>query len=199
MKTLIALSLALMLLAVGCGVNKDYVSEQIAQSEARTGSRISEVAQKADANAAEVDRLKSLAAQLEEKADMAINKASGFENYQIIWEGTIHFDFDQYAINDVAAGILDEAGAKMEAYPGSVIEIAGFTDRTGSARYNLVLGEMRAMAAKKHLAERFGISLYRMFTVSYGQDKPAAMPDERDAHSKNRRVTLTVWGNLGAN
>ncbi|MCB2229114.1 OmpA family protein [bacterium] len=199
MKTLIVLSLALMLMVVGCGVNKDYVSEQIAQSEARMGSRINSVSDKTDANAAEVEKLKSLAAQLDKKADMAINKASGFENYQIIWEGTINFDFDQYAVNDVAAGILDEAGTKMESYPGSVIEIAGYTDKTGNARYNMALGEMRAMAAKKYLAERFGISLYRMFTVSFGQDKPVAMPDEKNAHSKNRRVTLTVWGNLGAN
>ena len=197
MKTLIVMSLALMLLVVGCGVNKDYVNEQISQSEARTGARINSVSDKADANAAEVAKLKSLAAQLDAKADMAINKASGFENYQVIWEGTINFDFDSYEVTDVAAKILDEAGTKMESVPGSVIEVAGYTDRTGSARYNMVLGEMRAMSAKRYLAERFGISLYRMFTVSFGQDKPVAMPDEKNAHSKNRRVTLTVWGNLG--
>lgn len=197
MKTFVVLSLSILLLvAAGCGVNKDYVNEQIAQSEARTGSRLAAVSDKTDANAAEVARLTSLAAQLQEKTDLAINKAAGFENYQVIWEGTIHFDFDQYAINDAAASRLNEAGVKMESHPESIIEIAGYTDRTGSARYNMVLGELRASAAKKFLAERFGISMYRMFTMSYGQDKPIAMPDERDAHSKNRRVTLTVWGLL---
>ena len=44
------------------------------------------------------------------------------------------------------------------------------------------------------LASRFGISLYRMFILSYGEDKPIAMPDENQAHAKNRRVALTVWG-----
>jgi len=30
--------------------------------------------------------------------------------------------------------------------------------------------------------------------VSYGKDKPVAMSDEMNAASKNRRVTLKIWG-----
>ncbi|MBD3401601.1 OmpA family protein [candidate division GN15 bacterium] len=199
MKTFVVMTLALSLLLIGCGVNKEYVNEQIAQSESRMGSRINSVSETAEANAADVQQLQQLAQQLEEKADMAINKAAGFENYQIIWEGTINFEFDQYEITDVAAGILDEAGMKLEGNPGAIIEIAGHTDRTGPARYNLILGEMRATAAKRYLADRFGISLYRMFTTSYGEDKPTAMPDEQNTHSRNRRVSLTIWGNVSSN
>jgi outer membrane protein OmpA-like peptidoglycan-associated protein len=35
-----------------------------------------------------------------------------------------------------------------------------------------------------------------MFTVSHGEDKPVAMPDEKDANQKNRRVVLKLWGQL---
>ena len=187
---------ALALLAAGCGVNKDFVQEQISQSEARTDSKIAAVQDKTDANANELAKLQSLAKQLSEKTDMAINQAKGFENYQIIWSGVINFDFDSYEITDAAADILTEAGQKMEEHPGSVIEIAGHTDRTGSSKYNLFLGEKRSNAAKRFLADRFGISLYRLFIISHGEEKPVAMPDERNAASKNRRVTLKVWGQL---
>ena len=65
-----------------------------------------------------------------------------------------------------------------------------------SSKYNFLLGEKRASATKKYLAERFGTNLYRMFIVSYGEDKPVALPDESHANAKNRRVTLTIWGQL---
>lgn len=187
---------ALALLAAGCGVNKDFVQEQINQSEARTDSKITTLKDQTDTNAGEIAKLQSLAKQLSDKTDMAINQAKGFENYQIIWSGVINFDFDSYEINEGAAAILNEAGQKMEEHPGSVIEIAGHTDRTGNSKYNLLLGEKRSNAAKRFLFERFGVSLYRLFIISHGEEKPVAMPDERNAASKNRRVTLKVWGEL---
>ncbi|MDH4156065.1 MAG: OmpA family protein [candidate division Zixibacteria bacterium] len=194
-KALVFLVLVALIIG-GCGASKDYVAQQIADSEGRTGAQIAGLTDKTDGNAAEIAKLRSLANELSKKTDMAINEAKGFENYQIIWSGEVNFDFDSYAITETAETILNEAGEKMEAYPGAVIEIAGHTDRTGSSGYNLMLGEKRSNAAKRFLSDRFGISLYRMFIISYGKDKPIATPDEMHAASKNRRVTLKVWGRL---
>lgn len=194
MRTVIVMVLAALMLTAGCGVNKQYVADQIAASESKTGTQLQSVQEKTDSNAAEMARLQQLASQLEQKTDMAINKASGFEKYQIIWSGTINFAFDSYDIDGIAASVLDEAGGKMAQVPNALIEITGYTDKTGSPGYNLVLGDKRASAAKRYLADKFGVPLYRMFTNSYGKQKPVALPDERNAASKNRRVTLTVWG-----
>ena len=191
----LTLCVALALLVAGCGVNKAFVEEQIVQSEGRTAAQIATVRDKTDTNAAEVAKLKTLASELSTKTDMAINQAKGFENYQIIWSGVINFDFDSWDVTATAEQILTEAGQKLEQHGSSLLEIEGHTDGTGSARYNLMLGEKRADAAKRFLAERFGISLYRMFVMSYGKTKPVSMPDERGAASKNRRVTLKIWGN----
>ena len=196
MKILVVGLLALMLFAAGCGVNKDYVAEQIQASEARTNAQISGVTDKADANAAEVAKLQALGKELSEKTDMALNKAAGFENYQILWTGEINFAFNSYTIDDIGASIINEAGTKMEQVPGSVLEIAGYTDRTGTSTYNFTLGKDRADAVKRYLADNFGVSLYRMFTISYGKTKPKAEAGEQQAASKNRRATLTVWGQM---
>lgn len=196
MKILVVGLLALVMFAAGCGVNKDYVAEQIQASEARTSAQLSGISSKTDANAAEVAKLQALAKELGAKADLAINKASGFENYQVLWTGEVNFAFDSYAVDDIAASIINEAGTKLEQVPGSLLEIVGHTDATGSADYNLLMGQKRADAVKRHLADNFGISLYRMFTVSYGKTKPKAMTGEQQAASKNRRATLTVWGAL---
>lgn len=194
MKKLTVALLALTLMVVGCGVNKDYVAQQIQDSEARTSSELGTLRDKTDGNATEITKLRSLATELDSKADLAINKAKGFENYQIIWKGEVNFDFDKADINGAAEQILNEAGDKMEQNPGSVIEIAGYTDKTGSANYNLMLGQLRAESSKRFLSDRFGISLYRMFVISYGENKPTVDSGEMSSSSKNRRVALAVWG-----
>ncbi len=195
MKTAFALFLIMALMVSGCGVNKGYVQEQIKQSESRTGAQMATLRDKTDGNATQIQNLQSLATQLSDKTDMALNQAKGFETYQVIWSGEISYDFDSWDVNATAEQILMEAGEKMEEFPGSVVEFAGHTDRTGSAKYNAMLGEQRAKAGKTFLADRFGISLYRMFTVSFGENKPVAMPDERHAASKNRRVSIKIWAN----
>jgi outer membrane protein OmpA-like peptidoglycan-associated protein len=193
MRKLIFVVLLAALMVAGCGASKGYVDEQIAAAEARMNSQVSTVSSKADANAAEVAKLKDLAAQLQEKTDMAINKAAGFENYQIIWSGEINFAFDSYALDNVSTDILTEAGQKLEGTPNAIVELAGHCDRTGSKTYNYELGQMRAAEAQRFFAERFGIQSYRMFIISYGKDKPQAAPDEKYSASKNRRVNLTIW------
>lgn len=194
--TLMIFLLTGLLMLAGCGVKQQFVLDEIAASEARSQAEIGSVKDKVDMNAEELTRLQGLATALDKKADLAINKASGFENYQIIWSGEINFSFDSYDIDDVAASILDEAGMKMEQVPGSLLEIVGHADQTGAASYNLLLGEKRANSSKRFLADKFGISLYRMFVVSYGEAKPAAISGENQSASKNRRVSLSVWGAL---
>ncbi len=196
MKTLTVVLMLMILAFAGCGVNKEYVSQQIEASESRTNSEIDALTDKTNANASELKKLQSLAVQLSEKTDLAINKAAGFETYQVIWTGTVNFDFDSYALTPAAEEIILEGCEKMSAHPGSVVEIAGFTDKTGSANYNLLLGEKRAGSCKLYMADHCGISLYRLFIASYGENKPVAMADEMTSSSKNRRVTLKVWGQL---
>lgn len=195
MKRIVVLMCLLAVLVAGCGVNKEYVEGQIAASEGRTAAQVATLKDKTDANAAEVARLKTLASELSTKTDMAINQAKGFENYQVIWSGEINFEFDSWDITAASEQFLSEAGVKMEQHPESLIEIEGHTDGTGASKYNMMLGTQRASSARRFLAERFGISLYRMFIVSYGETKPASMSDARESASKNRRVTLEVWGN----
>lgn len=189
--------LALIALIIGgCGASKDYVSEQIQASESQLEAKIANLKDQTEANAAEITKLRGLADELQQKTDMAINEAKGFENYQVIWSGEINFPFDSWEITGAAEQTLMDAGDKMTQYPGSIIEVAGHTDRTGSAKYNLMLGEKRASAAKLFLADKYGVSLYRMFTISYGERKPVAMPDEKNSASRNRRGTLKIWGQM---
>ena len=186
--------LSVIALVAGCGASKDYVDEQIRDSEARTSAQLGDVEGKASATSLDLQKLQALQNDLESK--MALNQAKGFENYEVIWEGEVNFDFDSYEITSVAEQTLMEAGQKLELSTESLVELVGHTDRTGSNSYNIELGGKRAESVKRFLADRYGISLYRMFTLSYGEGKPSALPDEGNAASRNRRVKVIVWGEL---
>lgn len=180
-------------LVSGCA-SKGYVEEQIRASESRTSAQLTDVSGRSSTLEADVEELKALSRELSGKTDMAINQAKGFENYQIIWQGEVNFDFDSYDIRPVAEQTLMEAGQKLEQSPKSLVELIGHTDLTGTNKYNLMLGERRAESVRRFLADRFGVSLYRMFTLSYGKEKPLQLPDQANSSAKNRRVTIRVWG-----
>lgn len=195
MRLTLFLLLAASLLIAGCS-SKGYVDEQMAAMQAKMDADMSEVKSQMAMNADEIKNLQALNAELSEKTDMALNQAKGFENYQIIWEGFINFDFDSYELTQIAKDQLESCGQKMVDYPRSLLEIAGHTDRTGSASYNFMLGMKRSESVKKYMTDQFGVALYRLFTVSHGKTKPVAMPDEKNANSKNRRVVVKLWGEL---
>jgi len=188
--------LSVFALVAGCGASKNYVDEQIRNSEARTSAQLGDVEGKASATSLDLQKLQALQSELDAKAEMALNQAKGFENYQIIWEGEVNFDFDSDQITSAAEQTLMDAGQKLETSSESLVELVGHTDNTGSNAYNLALGERRSESVKRFLADRFGISLYRMFTLSYGEDKAAAISDEPNSASRNRRVTVRIWGDL---
>jgi peptidoglycan-associated lipoprotein len=194
-KFLILLIMAAVLMMSGCA-SKGYVDEQVASLKTEMQDDMGKVKAQASMNADEIKKLQDLNKQLSEKTEMALNEAKGFENYQVIWEGVVNFDFDSYELTQVAMDNLEGLGQKMIDYPKSLLELAGYTDKTGSAKYNLQLGLDRAESVERYLTDKYGIALFRMFLVSFGKTKPVALPDEKNANAKNRRVTLKLWGRL---
>lgn len=195
LRILMVLMAVALLLISGCA-SKGYVDQKMAEAKADSDAKIEELKAQAALNSDDVKKLQALANDLSKKTDLALNQSKGFENYQVIWEGIINYDFDSAELTDLAKESLEGLGMKMTDYARSLLEIVGHTDQSGSAKYNLQLGERRSASVKKYLIDQYGIALYRMFTASHGETKPVALPDETNAYSKNRRVTLTLWGEL---
>ena len=195
LKILTVLMAVALLLISGCA-SKGYVDQKMAEAKAVNDAQISELKAQAALNSDDVKKLQTLANDLSGKTELALNQSKGFENYQVIWEGVVNYDYDSAELTTLAKDQLEGLGMKMTDYARSLLEIVGHTDQSGSAKYNLMLGDRRAAAVKKYLIDQYGVALYRMFTASHGKTKPVALPDEKDAFSKNRRVTLTLWGEL---
>lgn len=182
------------MLGASCGVSKQYVNDSIATSEARTTLKTDELAAQTALLADEVRRLDALAIELEKKQHTTISSVAGFEQYQVIWSGEVSFGFNSYDLTNHSREVLDQAALAMQQTPGSLIELVGHTDATGPQTYNQLLGQHRAESTRRYLADRHNIMLFRMFTMSEGEDKPAAAGDSRNGAGKNRRVMIRVWG-----
>jgi OOP family OmpA-OmpF porin len=85
--------------------------------------------------------------------------------------------------------ILDLVATSMMNNPDINVEIAGYTDNTGTAATNVRLSQARADAVRAYLASK-GVPLTRMVAKGYGSDSPIASNATRDGREQNRRVEL---------
>lgn len=104
---------------------------------------------------------------------------------------TVHFDFNQYTVNDTEKELLAKNAAWLESSPKTRIIIEGHADERGETEYNLALGDRRARSIKKFLQD-LGIAQERLSTISYGEEKPAAQGHDEAAWTQNRRVEFKV-------
>jgi len=186
--------IAVLAMAIGGCTSKGYVDRSIADVQAKIGAQLDTVRAQSSTNANDIQKLTALTDELSTKIGKTPNQVAGFENYRVIWQGSVNFDFDSERITDVSSEILNGLGQKMSDVPASILEIAGYTDKNGTAKYNFRLGLMRSESVKTYLVDKYGLGLYRMYTISYGMTKPIALPDQAHANAKNRRVELKLWG-----
>ena len=78
----------------------------------------------------------------------------------------------------------------LDNVPGSKIEVSGHTDNIGKG--NERLSRKRAEYTAQYLAERGGISLERMETAGYADDRPIADNGTEDGRAQNRRVEVVL-------
>jgi len=69
------------------------------------------------------------------------------------------------------------------------IEIAGYTDSTGSSATNTRLSAARAGAVQAYLRQR-GVPAERMRVAGYGPANPTASNATPEGRARNRRVEL---------
>ncbi len=103
----------------------------------------------------------------------------------------VHFDFDQYVLTSEAKSVLVSNAGLLRAAPAIKVMIEGHCDERGSDEYNLALGEKRALAAQNYLVS-LGVAGDRLSIISYGEEMPLAMGNNKEAWAKNRRAEFKV-------
>jgi len=72
------------------------------------------------------------------------------------------------------------------------VDVEGYTDRTGSDKYNLELSSRRARSVKMFLISQFGIDDSIITTQAFGERRPIASNSTAEGRQKNRRVEVFI-------
>jgi peptidoglycan-associated lipoprotein len=108
---------------------------------------------------------------------------------QLLDQLIVYFEYDQ---SDVPANyneVLAAHGRFLSTNPAAQIRLEGHADERGSREYNIGLGERRSQAVRRILMLQ-GAAAEQLSTVSYGEERPAALGSDEEAYSLNRRVEI---------
>src|SRR6185436_18002941 len=107
------------------------------------------------------------------------------------WDQHVFFDHDSFVLESDDKYVLDQVASLLLADPTLVITLAGHTDVTGNAPYNVQLGVDRADAVADYLESK-GVDRSRMTELSLGENQVAFQtpPGSDGKIEGNRRVEI---------
>lgn len=161
------------------------------------GEAAQRAGQRADAAQQSADGARTLAQQANTKADEVEKnltaKLDASNRYQMIASETVLFTVNQYKLSDEAKAKLDEIASRTKEHGRYIIEVQGFTDKTGSADSNVVLSNRRAEEVTRYLVNEHMVPLRTINTIGSGYALPVADDKTRDGRKMNRRVEIRLF------
>ena len=136
---------------------------------------------------ADVDKMTMVAAPAPAPAPAPAKKAMVAEakTFEVL------FHFDSTATLPGAKGKIKEAVDYVSNFKAVRVTIAGYTDTSGSKKYNAALSERRSDAVAL-MAMDMGLDPKNVIMRSYGEDKAAVPTADGVKKQENRRATITV-------
>ncbi len=107
---------------------------------------------------------------------------------------TILFDLNKATIRKESNEALDAIVDIMKEYDNAAFHIAGYTDSSGSAKYNEKLSKERAASVRSYIVAH-GIGADQITSEGYGEEYPIATNKTADGRQQNRRVEVTLEKN----
>jgi peptidoglycan-associated lipoprotein len=105
----------------------------------------------------------------------------------------IYFEYDSSMVKGPQnLQILHNIAEFLRFHPNMHIFVEGHTDERGPQAYNLALGSRRANAVRNLLISE-GIHPDRMFTISYGKERPVILERHEEGWAKNRRDEFKIY------
>ena len=101
----------------------------------------------------------------------------------------IYFEFDSSEIRSEFVDVIAAHGRFLAGNASIRVRLEGHSDERGTREYNIGLAERRAQTVKRALGLQ-GVQDAQVATVSYGEERPAAVGSDENAYSKNRRVEI---------
>jgi len=167
---------------------KDTDSKAIAAGEAAAKAD-----QKADGAWKAADGAKSLAQQGLDANTQLARTVDAMNKYQVLKTETVLFKFNQSNLTEDAKSQLEELAKSTNGLDRYVVEVQGFTDKTGSVMINERLSEQRAQEVARYLANEYKIPVRSIALLGSGYALPVADDKTREGRKLNRRVEVRLY------
>lgn len=170
----------------------------------KTDEKVTEADRKAAAAAEAANRANDAAGRANDAAGQARQIAENgmtrigevvdnFDNYKLVTTQAVLFPVGKSILTKEAKADLDTAVNNIQGAKNFVLEVQGFTDKTGNQQMNLALSQKRADAVVRYLTEQHQVPLRKVHVLGLGADTPVADNKTRAGRKQNRRVELKVF------
>ncbi|KAF0191281.1 MAG: ompA/MotB domain-containing protein [Gammaproteobacteria bacterium] len=139
--------------------------------------------------APELAAVESRVGQIEAELDNSNVRAT--ERRIVITLGDLSFDTNKDELSVEGIDSVQKLAEYSRTYPERKLLIEGFTDSTGSSRYNRDLSHRRANAVRDALM-RMGVSGLRVSARGYGEANPVGNNETPAGRQQNRRVIIVI-------
>jgi outer membrane protein OmpA-like peptidoglycan-associated protein len=146
--------------------------------------------QSADGARQAADGAHSFAEQGLARMDQTVQSINKF---QIAKSEAVLFIFNSDKLTPEGKAQLDDFANQAKGTDRFVVEVQGFTDKSGSATYNETLSEARAQAVARYLTNKSQIPIRNISMLGSGYALPVADDKTRDGRKMNRRVEVRLW------
>ena len=126
---------------------------------------------------------------------VAVDKVGCPLKSSIVLEG-VTFETNSAILTADSRPVLDEVADGMAKHPRLRVELQGYTDSTGSDKYNLVLSDKRANSVREYLISQ-SVKPEQLTAKGFGKADPVASNATPAGRAKNRRVVMKVLDNPG--
>lgn len=175
------------------------VNERISSTDQRV-TQVAAAVQQAQGTASRAMELAENRAN-RSQTDVAIVAPTAPLNYQLVDKADVMFGWNKSSLTNDTKSALDQVAQKVQGVPGAVVEIAGFTDKTGTPSYNLVLSRKRAESVQRYLAKQ-NVSVAAIHIIGFGEEAsptslqadvtPPANASKAEIARMERRVRVQI-------
>jgi len=168
----------------------DNKATQAGQAASAADQKATSAQQAANGAQQSADNAKAFA---EQGIDRLGRTIDGMNKYDMAKSATVLFPVNRWNLNQDAKDQLADLAKQATAGDRYVIEIQGFTDKTGSATYNDQLSQRRAEEVARFLTIEYKVPVRSITMLGEGYAQPVADDHTRDGRKQNRRVEVKLW------
>jgi len=168
----------------------DNKATQAGEAAKAADQKAGNAQQSADGARQAADGAKTFAEEGLNRMDQTVQAMNKF---QMVKNEVVLFAFNSDKLTDEGKAQLDELANQAKGMDRYVVEVQGFTDKTGNPAYNETLSEERAQTVARYLSNKYQVPIRNIAMLGSGYALPVADDKTRDGRKMNRRVEVRLW------